>query len=144
MDNLSIRVKYLDSEMPKLAKLDQGDWIDLVSTKEILLKKDEHILIPLGVVIELPQGYEAYITPRSSTFKKFGILQPNSPGIVDESYRGPNDQWMMSALATREVVIPRYERICQFRIQKKMDTLTIEEISEVKNENRGGFGSTDK
>lgn len=139
---MQIKVKYLNKEITKLQKIDKGDWIDLRSAVNIDMKAGEFKLIPLGVAIELPEGYEAYIVPRSSTYKNFGIIQTNSPGIVDESYKGDNDQWLMAAYALRDTQIKFDDRVCQFRIQKKMPEIEILEVESLGNEDRSGFGST--
>ena len=108
------------------------------------LKSGEYKLIKLGVGMELPKGYEALVVPRSSTFKNFGVLQTNSMGVVDESYCGDNDEWKFPALAMRDTVIELNDRICQFRIIKHQDAFTFEEVKELNEVDRGGFGSTGK
>ena len=92
--------------------------------------------------MQLPEGYEAHIVPRSSTFKKWGIIQTNHCGIVDNSYCGPNDWWRMPVFALRDTKIEVNDRICQFRIQKNQPTLVFNEVEEMEANNRGGFGST--
>jgi dUTP pyrophosphatase len=92
--------------------------------------------------MELPEGYEAHILPRSSTFKKFGIILSNSEGIIDNSFRGDNDIWGFPAIALRPTTIYRGDRICQFRIVKKQPQVEFEEVESLGNDNRGGFGST--
>ena len=98
--------------------------------------------IPLGVAMELPAGYEAIIAPRSSTFKKWGIMSVNSIGIIDNSYKGDNDEWGFPVIAFRETIIYKNDRICQFRIQKNMEEVTLKEVASLNNKDRGGFGST--
>ena len=137
-----ILIKYFDSSIDKIKHIDIGDWIDLRAAENIELKTGDFRLIPLGVAIQLPAGYEAHIVPRSSTFKNYGIIQTNSIGIIDESYCGDNDQWMMPVYATRDVVINKNNRICQFRIMKKMPEVEFETVEKLGNSNRGGFGST--
>lgn len=73
----------------------------------------------------LPEGYEAHIVARSSTFKTWGILQANAMGVVDGSYCGDNDQWHMPVYATRDTVIEVNDRICQFRIMENQPRLTF-------------------
>jgi dUTP pyrophosphatase len=136
-------VQYLDDTIEKLQVKENSDWIDLRVAKDYLIKAGQHELIDLGVAIKLPEGYEAYIVPRSSTFKNYGVLQPNSPGIVDNSYCGPNDWWRMSVYATRDTVIKKGERICQFRINKKQPQITFVE-GKMTDPDRSGFGSTGK
>ena len=139
---MEIKIKYLSTELTRIAKIDQGDWIDLRAAKEISLQKGEFALIPLGVAMELPLGYEAHVVPRSSTFKNFKLLQVNSMGIIDESYSGDDDQWFFPAFAVDATVIHLNDRICQFRIVKKMPQVRFQEVNRLNNENRGGYGST--
>lgn len=142
MSTQQIKIKYFDENLVKIDKIVQGDWLDLRAAKTIELKKDEYKLIPLGVAMELPEGYEAHVVPRSSTFKNFGIIQTNSMGVIDESYKGDQDQWFFPAYALRDTVIEMNDRICQFRIMKKMPTVELVEVVSLGNENRGGHGST--
>lgn len=142
MEKLQIKIKYFDKEMPKVEKITVGDWIDLRTAVDVEMKKDEFKLIPLGVAMELPEGYEAYVVPRSSTYKKFGIIQTNHHAVIDESYKGDNDQWFYPAYALRDTKFGKYDRICQFRIQKKMPSVEFIEVGSLDNEDRGGIGST--
>jgi len=139
---LDIKVKYFNKEIDKIAKIAVGDWIDLRAAETIEMKAGERKLIPLGVAMKLPEGYEAWIAPRSSTFKNYGITVVNSIGIVDESYCGNDDQWFLNALAHKDTTIPKNNRICQFRIMQKMPSVNIIEVDEMEDENRGGHGST--
>lgn len=138
---MKIRIKYQSGVKP-IEKLKVGDWIDLRAAETIRLNAGDFELIPLGVAMELPKGYEAHLIPRSSTFKKYGIKQPNSPGLIDESYCGDEDWWYMPALAHRDTIIEKNDRICQFKIVKKMEEVEFEEVLFLGNENRGGHGST--
>lgn len=138
----TIKIKYHKSNMLKLEKIEKGDWIDLRSSKSYQLKKGEFALIDLGVSMKLPAGYEAHIVPRSSTFKKWGIIQTNSIGIIDNSYSGDDDVWMMPVYAVRDTKILKDDRICQFRIVKKQPSIEFNEVQKLDEESRGGFGST--
>ena len=141
----TIQIKYFTDKIEKLRYIDgKSDWIDLRAAEEVALKKGEFKLIPLGVAMKLPEGYEAHVVPRSSTFKNFGVLQVNSMGIIDASYSGDNDQWFWPALAVRDTVIHVNDRICQFRIMKNQPTIEFEEVEKLKGPDRGGFGSTGK
>ena len=81
-----IKIQYLNDDIKRLEYIDgKSDWIDLRAAEDIVLKKDEFRLIPLGVAMQLPEGYEAHIVPRSSTYKNFGIIQTNHMGVVDET-----------------------------------------------------------
>ena len=138
-----IKVRYLSDRIEKLCYVDgKSDWIDLRAAEEVALKAGEMKLIPLGVAMRLPKGYEAWIVPRSSTFKNFGVLQANSFGVVDESYAGDEDQWCFPAYAVRDTVIHVNDRICQFRIMKHQPELSFTETAHLSEESRGGFGST--
>lgn len=139
---LKIKIKYFDNELNRIEKIDKGDWIDLRAAETVEFKKGEFKLIPLGVAMELPKGYEAHVAPRSSTFKKWGIIETNSIGIIDESFKGDGDQWFFPAYALRDTVIEKNDRICQFRIIEKMPDVVFEEVDFLENENRGGHGST--
>lgn len=142
---IQIKVKYFSEEIEKLRYIDgKSDWIDLRSAADVELKKGEFKLIPLGVAIELPKGYEAHVVPRSSTFKNFGILQVNSMGVIDETYCGDNDQWFMPVLAVRDTKICVNDRICQFRIMAHQPALEFEQVAHLEGADRGGFGSTGK
>lgn len=138
---MKVKVKYFD-EACKIEKIVQGDWIDLRCEKNIGYGKGQHLLVPLGIAMEIPEGYEAHLAPRGSTFKNFGFLQTNSVGIIDNSYCGDNDKWFMSVFCTRPGMISKGDRVCQFRIIEKMDELEIEEVEVLGNEDRGGHGST--
>lgn len=140
----TIKIKYLSDDIEKLNKISVGDWIDLRCAKETILKAGEFALIPLGVAMQLPKGYDALVVPRSSTFKHFGIIQTNSMGVIDESYRGDNDQWHFPAYAMRDTVIHVNDRICQFRIVKHQPEIEFQKVEALGNLDRGGIGSTGK
>ena len=141
----TIKIKYFSEDIERLAySAGKSDWIDLRAAEEIRLKKGESALIPLGVAMELPRGYEAHVIPRSSTYKNFGIIQTNSCGLIDETYCGDHDQWFFPALAMRDTVIHVNDRICQFRIMEHQPEIRFEETDRLTAEDRGGFGSTGK
>ena len=141
----TIRIKYFSDKIEKLAYIEnKSDWIDLRAAEEIKLKKGDFALIPLGVAMELPRGYEAHVVPRSSTFKNFGVIQTNHMGVIDESYCGDSDQWYMPVLAVRDTEIHVNDRICQFRIMQHQPTIRFEETDTLGHSDRGGFGSTGK
>ena len=138
-----IKVKYFVDGIDELCYVaGKSDWIDLHAAEDVEMKAGEFRLIPLGVAIELPEGYEAHIVPRSSTFRKWGILQANSMGVIDESYCGDDDVWGFPALAMRDTTIARGDRICQFRVMRKMDKPELVTVERLDNASRGGFGST--
>ena len=139
----TIMVKYL-REILKIERFNVGDWIDLRAAETVTMKAGEYRMIPLGVAMELPHGYEALVAPRSSTFKKYGIMLANSIGIIDESYKGDNDEWNFLAYATRDTKIHKNERICQFRIIQHQPLIHLKEVETLGNSDRGGIGSTGK
>ena len=141
----NIKIKYFDKDIDKLEYIDgKSDWIDLRASEEVELKQGDFKLIPLGVAMELPNGYEAHIAPRSSTFKNFGIIQANSVGVVDQSYCGDNDMWKFPAIAMRDTIIHKNDRICQFRIMRNQPEIVFKEVEKLAGKDRGGFGSTGK
>lgn len=143
--NEIIKIKYFTDKIEKLAYIDgKSDWIDLRAAEDVELKKGEFRLIPLGVAMELPAGYEAHVVPRSSTFKNFGIIQTNHQGVIDCSYCGDNDQWFMPVYAVRDTQIRVNDRICQFRIMENQPKIVFNEVKRLNNEDRDGFGSTGK
>lgn len=140
---MNIRIKYFTDKIDKLTYIDgKSDWIDLRAAEDITLKAGEFKLIPLGIAMELPQGFEAHVVPRSSTFKNFGVIQTNSMGVIDETYCGDNDQWFFPALAMRDTTIHTNDRICQFRIMEHQPAISFEETDCLGHEDRGGHGST--
>ena len=138
----TIKIKYHTNEIDKITEIAVGDWIDLHAAETIAMNTGDFKLISLGVSMKLPEGYEAHVVPRSSTFKKWGVLQTNSTGIIDNSYSGTNDIWRFPALAMRDTVINKNDRICQFRIVKRQPTVEFEEVDTLDSVDRGGFGST--
>ena len=141
----TIKIKYFSDKKEKLDYIDgKSDWIDMRASEEVTLKAGEFKLIPLGVAMQLPEGYEAHLVPRSSTFKTWGIIQTNSMGIVDCSYCGDNDMWRMPVYATRDTQIHVNDRIAQFRIVKNQPKINFAEVESLGNDDRGGFGSTGK
>jgi dUTP pyrophosphatase len=138
---ITIKIKYL-RPIRKIERFNVGDWIDLRAAEDVVLKKSEYSLIPLGVAMELPAGYEAIVAPRSSTFKRCGIILANSLGVIDESYKGENDEWHFPAIAMRDTTIHKNERICQFRIIRHQPLIHLLEVESLGNKDRGGIGST--
>ena len=138
-----IKIKYFTDNIEKLAYIGgKSDWIDLRAAEDIVMKAGEFKLIPLGIAMELPAGYEAHVVPRSSTYKNFGIIQTNHMGVIDETYCGDNDQWFFPAYALRDTQIHTGDRICQFRIMEHQPVIQFEEVECLDHEDRGGIGST--
>lgn len=138
---LTVKIKYHTDILP-IEEYANGDWIDLRAAEDVEMKAGESRLISLGVSMKLPEGYEAHILPRSSTFKNWGIIQTNHMGVIDNSYSGNNDIWRYPALAMRDTKICKNDRICQFRIMKKQEKLGFIPVSWLEDEDRGGFGSS--
>ena len=154
---MNIKVKYFNENLEKIEKIEKGDWVDLractlkdLTTKKIyplelcgiMYEPGDAFLIGLGVAMQLPEGYEAHIAPRGSTFKNFQLLQTNSVGVVDESYCGDGDEWFMPVFAINDGQINFNDRVCQFRIMEKMPEVTFEEVECLEGADRGGLGST--
>jgi dUTP pyrophosphatase len=139
---MEILIKYHNPDLVRLEKLAVGDWIDLRAAENVTLRAGEFRIISLGVSMRLPDGYEAHLVPRSSTFKKWGIIQVNHMGIIDNSYSGDGDVWGMAVLAMRDTEICVNDRICQFRIMERMPAVEVREVEHLEGPDRGGFGST--
>jgi dUTP pyrophosphatase len=138
-----IEIKYFTDKIDELKYIDgKSDWIDLRAAEDMTIKAGEFKLVPLGVAMRLPDGYEAHIVPRSSTFKNYGLIQTNSVGIIDGSYCGDNDEWKMPVYATRDTVIHQNDRICQFRIVRNQLPIIFDKVDHLESIDRGGFGST--
>ena len=139
---MQLFIKYFDDEITKIEKLAKGDWIDLRAAEDVEMKSGEFRYLRLGVGMILPEGYEAHIAPRSSTFKNFGIILTNSVGVVDNSYCGDADEWKAPVYALRDTHIKKNERICQFRIMERQPELEFITVDKLRDDSRGGFGST--
>ena len=138
-----IKIKYFTDRIEKLEYIGgKSDWIDLRVAEDISFSAGEYKLVPMGVAIKLPEGYEAHVVPRSSTFKNFGLIQTNSMGVIDETYCGDNDQWFVPMYATRDTKVHVNDRIAQFRIMKHQPEISFVEVDELGGTDRGGFGST--
>ena len=138
---LTVKIKY-HADITPIEEFANGDWIDLRAAEDVEMQVGDFKLISLGVSMKLPEGYEAHIVPRSSTFKNWGIIQTNHMGVIDNSYSGNNDIWRFPALAMRDTKICKNDRICQFRIMKKQDKLNFMTVDELDDVDRGGFGTS--
>lgn len=137
-----VKVKYHVDGLEPVTQAHSGEWCDLRCAEDVELKKGDFKYIDLGVSIALPAGYEAILAPRSSTFKRYGLLMSNSVGVIDNGYSSDLDRWMMPVYATRDTVIHKNDRICQFRIQECQLPLNIIPVDTLGNHARGGLGST--
>lgn len=141
--NLNIDILYHNPDLIPIELVENGDWIDLRAAEEYHLYPNQFILINLGISMKLPENYEAHIVPRSSTFKTWGLIQTNGVGIIDSSYCGENDIWMMPVYSTKITHIYVNDRICQFRLVEKMPrNINFNAVDNLNTEDRGGFGST--
>lgn len=152
---ITIPIKY-HTDIEPIGKLAIGDWIDLRAAEDVFIPVGEFKLISLGIAMKLPEGYEAHVVPRSSTFKNFGIIMTNSVGIIDNSYSGTNDIWKFPAYCLEATAysesagkygkhgtyINKNDRICQFRIVKKQPDIEFDEVLFLDETDRGGFGSS--
>lgn len=138
---IEIKVKYF-TDIEPIEQIEQGDWIDLRAAEDVQMEAGDFKLIPLGIGMELPTGYEAHVVPRSSTYKKWKIIQANHMGVIDESYCGNDDQWMFPAIAFEDTTIKKGDRICQFRLMKHQPRIKLTTVEKLDSKNRGGFGST--
>lgn len=147
---MHIQVKYHHPDLYRISQFDKGDWIDLRAAENVTLKAGEDALISLGISIKLPEEYEMWLVPRSSTYRKYHIYQTNGIGIIDNTYCGNNDIIKMPVVATRDTFIPFNERIAQFRLMPRMKYtdpnfaigINFDEVEDLQTEDRGGFGST--
>lgn len=142
---MQIKIKYFNKNIDKLKYIggaEKSNWIDLRAAETVILKAGDFALVPLGIAMKLPEGYEAHIAPRSSTFRNYGIIMTNSVGVVDTKFSGDNDQWRMPVYATRDTVIKENDRICQFRIVECQPEIEFKEVEKMEDPDRGGFGST--
>lgn len=139
---MEIKVKKLVDGLAAIESVHPGEWCDLRAAEDITLSPGEYHRIRLGIAVELPEGYEAIIAPRSSTFERWGVMAANSIGVIDNLYSGDNDEWSFPVVAAYTANIRKNDRICQFRIQKQQPAFDIRYVDHLGNEDRGGFGST--
>ena len=135
-----IKIKY-HADITHIEQVDGSDWIDLRSAEDVTMVKGDYRKISLGVSMKLPEGHEAHIAPRSSSYERYGIKMVGS-GVIDESYCGDSDIWHFAVVADRNTIIPKNERICQFRIVEKQPKVQFSVVDNLGYRNRGGFGST--
>ena len=147
---MKIKIKYFDNAK-ELNMIEKGNWCDLYANKDMFIPEGERAMVPLGFALELPEGWEGHLAPRSSTFKTWGIIQTNHIGIIDNSYCGDNDQWFYPAYCLEPknfidnqygTLIRKGDKIAQFRIIEVQPKLEFEKVESLGNKDRGGFGST--
>lgn len=145
---------YIKKHNPRLITPEQvpgSDWIDLRAAEDVWIPEGESALIDLGISVELPEGYEAHIVPRSSTFKHYGLTQPNHVGIIDNSYCSNEDRWKWLVFCQqgrdfidgrKGTMVHLNDRVCQFRVVKNQPKIKFIEVESLYGTERGGFGST--
>lgn len=159
---MEIAIKYFDGAQP-LAEIKKGNWIDVRANETVFIPLGENRNIHLGFAMQLPEGYEGYLVPRSSAYSRWGIIQGNHIGIFDTSYCGDNDEWMMNAVCVKAVteqeftteiegctqtvkvkgtLIHKGDRIGQIRVMKSQEPIDFNQVESLGNEDRGGFGTT--
>jgi len=158
---MQINVKYLDPEMPPLEAVDKGDWIDaravhvqvngekinwelnkMSARDEIKFSSMDRVKVGLGLAMHFPPVYEAHIRPRSSLFKRHGLLMTNGLGVIDHTYCGNTDEWFAEFFAVYDGFISRFERLCQWRLIERMPRPEFVSVQDLGNPSRGGHGST--
>lgn len=139
---MEIKVRPLVEGLKSIDKAHVGEWYDLRAAKDISLEPGEYCEVPLGVAIELPEGFEAIVASRSSSFKKWGIMPVNGIGVIDHRYCGDQDEWKFPVIAFRKTRINKNDRICQFRILYGQPECNLRTVDRLGNANRGGIGST--
>lgn len=148
---LKIKVKYFSDDIPRLTINPKGDLIDLYAAEDVVINEMDEAMIPLGVAMELPEGFRANLLPRSSTFKKWGIIVTNSVGMIDHSYCGDTDEWKLAVFCLKArdfvnskccTIIHKGDKIAQFEIVPIMPEIELQEVDHLGNEDRGGFGTT--
>ena len=153
---MKIKVKEITSGcFPIRTGEDKSDCFDLCLAEDVTLKKGEIYVARLGIATELPKGIVANIYSRSSAPSKLGVTIANGMGFIDNSYHGDNDEWKAPLYAIKAVTIPKGTRVCQFEIKlsqfatvwQKIKWLLsskplLEVVKSLRNENRGGIGSS--
>ena len=138
-----IQVKYFEGAT-ELKFNEKGNWVDVYANEDVHIDFLQLKLIKLGFAMNLPDGIEAHLSPRSSTFKTWGIIQSNSVGVIDETFRGDNDEWKMPVISLRQEGsdIKKGDKIGQFRLIKAQDKIEFIPVESFGNKDRNGFGST--
>lgn len=143
----TILIKYIGDTYEKAPLCFTGGrgksaWIDVRASKDTRVTMGETQIVPLGFAAQMPDGYEAILAPRSSSAKKFGFIQTNSIGVIDDSYCGDTDEWGLAIYGIKDGEIHKGDRIAQFRIQEKMPDVEFFAVSSLRHSDRGGFGSS--
>lgn len=141
---MKVLIHRLDQELPLPRYAKPGDaGADLYSRVDLTLKPGERALVPTGIAIALPNGYAAFVHPRSGLAIKHGISMVNTPGTVDAGYRGELQVILINHDLSNDFEIKRGDRIAQLVIQKVEEAVFVE-VDHLPGSSRsdGGFGST--
>lgn len=141
---IQVKIKYHTDTLVRVSKLEQGDWIDLRAAANIEMEKGKQYLVPLGISMKIPYGFEAHVVPRSSSYKNYKVIQTNGIGILDNSYCGDGDQWFWPVIAMENTFIVENDRVAQFKIVPRMPIVEFLEVAQMEDADRGGHGSTGK
>lgn len=141
-EKVNVFIKYHDDSLERIKECSVGDWYDLRSAETVSIPAGDYKEISLGISIKMPPGYTCKILPRSSTFKKYSIIQVNSEGIIDNSFSGTDDVIKLPVWAFHDTIINKNDRICQMCIEKSPPKINFIETDTLDEKNRGGFGST--
>ncbi len=142
--NVPVLIKRLDPGLPLPAVAHPGDaGLDLFAATAVTLAPGERAVVPTGVAIALPDGYAAFIHPRSGLAARHGVTLVNAPGTVDAGYRGEIRVTLLNTDAQAAVSFQRGDRIAQLVIQR-VARAVLHEVESLPGSARGegGFGST--
>ena len=143
---MTIKIQRLDQSLPLPSYETTGSvGFDLLARETTIIKQGTIELIPGNIIIETPPGYMLVVASRSSTPRKKGLTQPHGIGIIDQDYCGPSDEIkiQMYNFSDKDVTIEKGEKIAQ-GVFVKVDRFEFEEVEQIKDASRGGFGSTDR
>jgi dUTP pyrophosphatase len=141
---VEILVQRLDPDVPLPARAHPGDaGLDLHASEGVTLKPGERASVGTGIAIAIPDGYAAFVLPRSGLAAKHGVSLVNTPGLIDSGYRGEVRVLMINHDRDEVFEVRRGERIAQLVVQRVED-VTLKEVAELPSSSRGegGFGST--
>ncbi|NUW11128.1 dUTP diphosphatase [Streptomyces sp. CAI-21] len=141
---LDLRVRRLHPEVPLPAYGNPGDaGADLCTTEPAVVAPGERAVLPTGIAIALPEGYAAFVHPRSGLAARCGLALVNAPGTIDAGYRGEIKVIVVNLDPREKVRFERFDRIAQLVVQQ-VETVRFHEVSELPGSVRaeGGFGST--
>lgn len=139
-----VLIERLDPQLPLPAYEHPGDAaLDLRARERVVLRPGERALVPTGIAIALPDGYAAYVHPRSGLALRRGLGMVNAPGVIDAGYRGEIGVILVNHDHADDIVLERGDRIAQL-VVAQVARAALVEVSELPGSHRGqgGFGST--